>query len=103
MSNAERQRKFQRANPGYDRRRKARQRSSAKRALQWMKTEAMLAELVKQQQTVEATVQEPATKPMLMLPAPVQNPVMEQIEALKSAMKAQPVLSRLAPSSPHSR
>jgi hypothetical protein len=93
MSNAERQRKFQRAHPGYDARRKGRQRSGIKRYLAWQKVQAQLAALAQQAQMTAETIQVPAIKPMLMLPAPVENPLMAEIAAFVAARKAQPVES----------
>ena len=88
MSNGERQRNFQRANPGYDARRKSRCRAGAKRGVAMMKAQ-MRAELLAQQaQTAEATIQIPATKPLLMLPAPVEDPLMAQIEAMRAKLDA---------------
>ena len=97
MSNAERQHKFQRAHPGYDRRRKARGRASGKRLVEMMKAQWRAELLAEQAQTVEATIQVPATKPLLMLPAPVENPLMVELEALAAARKSQPAESRFVP------
>lgn len=77
MTNAERQRKFQKAHPGYDARRKKTSRASAKRgALLLLK--AMKAKFAAE---VEAQTLTPA-KPFLMLPAPVVDPLMAEINAL---------------------
>jgi hypothetical protein len=40
-------------------------------------------------QTMTATIQIPANKPLLMLPAPVKDPWMAEIEALAAARKSQ--------------
>jgi hypothetical protein len=97
MSNAERQRKFQQANPGYDRRRKARERGMSKRDVARRRAEAAALALAAHAaahaaattQTMTATIQIPANKPLLMLPAPVKDPWMAEIEALAAARKSQ--------------
>ena len=107
MSNAERQRKFQQANPGYDRRRKARERAMSKRDLAQRRAEAAALALAAHAaahaaataQTPPATIQIPANKPLLMLPAPVKDPWMAEIEALAAARKSQCAESPFIPAS----
>src|SRR5215203_440169 len=92
-SSAERQRKFQMAHPGYDRRRKARGRDRAKRAVAMMKAQMREMALAEQAQTAAATIQNPAAKPLLMLPAPVEKfeiPGMTTIEAIRAKLPAEP-------------
>jgi hypothetical protein len=105
MSNAQRQRKFQQANPGYDRQRKARERGMARRELEQMQA-ALQAEALAQQaqtaaaeaaQTMTATIQIPANKPLLMLPAPIKDQWMAEIEALAAARKSQAAESPFVP------
>ena len=88
MSNAERQRRFQEAHPGYDRRRKARQRAGAKRVVEALRQKLMMeahaAEAQAEQAKAPAEAQ--AAKPVLMLPAPVQDPLMAQLNALTGSM-----------------
>jgi hypothetical protein len=74
MSNAERQRRFQKRNPGYDRRRKANARASAKRG-----AEQLLAAL-------HAKMAAEAPRPVLMLPAPVEDPMMAEVNALAASL-----------------
>ena len=93
MSNAERQRRFQAAHPGYDRRRKARERAMAGRgaalfvtALRAKAAEAAPAEAL----VLAAPLAVPAVPvPMvarLALPAPVVDPVMAELDALRAAL-----------------
>jgi hypothetical protein len=86
-STGERQRRFQERHPGYDRRRKARDRAIEKRASE--RFPALWAEITAR---VAATSQ--ATRTVLMLPAPVENPVMPGLNApavpLAAARAAQP-------------
>jgi hypothetical protein len=94
MSNAERQRKFQLANPGYDARRKARERASAKRSVAMMKARMRAEALAEQAQTTAATIQTAATKPPLMLPAPVEKieiPGMTTIEVIDANSAPSPL------------
>ena len=93
MSNAERQRRFQDAHPGYDRRRKARRRAMIKHAVAQMRQakEAMAAEATPAEPlalpaplTIAAT-SVPAA-PRLALPAPVVDPVMAELDALRAAL-----------------
>ena len=87
MSNAERQRKFRAANPGYfnkyNNRRKALRIAAQKKML------ALFKELAKAK--VAAMQQQAATPVMaktpLMLPAPVRDPAMEAIDALAAKLK----------------
>jgi len=111
MSNAERQRKFQQANPGYDRRRKARERGMSKRAVAQRRAQAQALALAQQAQmakaaataetmtaeTMTATIHIPANKPLLMLPAPIKDPWMAEIEALATARQSQPAESPFVP------
>ncbi|MGB7160698.1 MAG: hypothetical protein WBD40_21720 [Tepidisphaeraceae bacterium] len=73
LSNAERQRLFQLRHPGYDRRRKSRERASAKRGA---------AQLFA---ALQAKAAAEANRPVLMLPAPVENPVLVELDALAAA------------------
>jgi hypothetical protein len=79
MTNAERQRKFQDAHPGYDRRRKARERAMAKRG----------AALFVPAMPVPAVAR-------LALPAPVVDPVMAELEALGAALASSRARARAA-------
>jgi hypothetical protein len=88
MTTAERQRKFQKSHPGYDRARKSRGRAGCKRRISMMKAEIRAMVLAERAQAAAAMIQIPAAKPMLMLPAPVENPLMAQIEALAAARKS---------------
>ena len=77
MSNAERQRRFQASHPGYDRRRKSRRRGSAKRAA---------AQLLVALQAKAAE----AKREVLMLPAPVENLVLVELNALAASLASTP-------------
>jgi hypothetical protein len=94
MSNAERQRRFQAAHPGYDRRRKARQRAAAKRVEAQHRAErlraAQAAEATPQTLALPAPVQVmlipvPATR---LLPAPVEVPALAAIDELRARLQA---------------
>jgi hypothetical protein len=74
MSNAERQRRFQAAHPGYDSRRKARERASAKRGA---------AQILEALRTMSVE-QVPAQR--LALPAPVVDPLLAELDALSAAL-----------------
>jgi hypothetical protein len=94
MSNAERQRKFQLANPGYDARRKARERASEKRGVEMRKAKLRAEALAHQAQTAAATIRIPASKPMLMLPAPVvtvEIPGMTTIDEIRAIPEPSPL------------
>jgi hypothetical protein len=94
MSNGERQRKFQRNNPGYDARRKSRERAAAKRA------EARFKEqwpaLLKAAEAAEAAKAAAAAQPLalpapptrLALPAPVESVEMAAIDELRARLAA---------------
>jgi hypothetical protein len=104
MSNGERQRKFQLGHPGYDRRRKARERGMAKRIVKQMRAKAAALARAQQAQraaaaaqTAAATIQMPANKPLLMLPAPVKDPWMAEIESLAAARQSQAAESPFVP------
>ena len=108
MSNAERQQKFQLANPGYDRRRKARQRAALKGTMNALKWRAALAAHAAQAEQAHGAEAMPA-KPVLMLPAPVVDPMMAQLNALRASMTARreaepaPLIRQTSHSSPASR
>jgi hypothetical protein len=53
-----------------------------------MKLHQHIQALVEQATTTVETIQVPATKPLLMLPAPVVDPLMVEIEALAAAHKS---------------
>lgn len=78
-SSTERVRQFRQRNPGYDRAWKARREAEA-----LARRAAMQAQAVVPAEAVEPVV----VKPMLMLPAPVQDPMMAEIEALKAKLAA---------------
>ena len=89
VSNTERQRQFRERNPGYYRRLHAKRRAE---------TKARVAALAEQAATaVPEPLAFPATPPRLMLPAPVQDPAMDALNALaaslqsRSARDAQPI------------
>ena len=85
MSNLERQRRFQAGHPGYDRRRKARQRGASKRAVKQMRREwAAQAAAEAEAVAVEAKPQ------LLMLPAPIEDPMMAQLNAMAASLVAAP-------------
>jgi hypothetical protein len=88
MSNLERQRRFQANHPGYDRRRKARGRVTDKRAAKQMvmawAAQARAAEAAEAAAAVEAKPQ------LLMLPAPVEHPMMNQLNAMAASLAASP-------------
>ena len=102
MTNAERQRKFQDAHPGYDRRRKARQRGASKRAVEAQRLMALLqaktaaaaaaaAAAVSAAETVPAPVgvlRIPVPPMRLALPAPVELPVLPAINDLQALLTA---------------
>lgn len=101
MTNAERQRKFQDAHPGYDRRRKARQRGASKRAVEAQRLMALLqaktaaaaaaAAAVSAAETVPAPVEVlriPVPPMRLALPAPVELPVLPAINDLQALLTA---------------
>jgi hypothetical protein len=73
----ERVRRFRERNPGYDRRFMARQRAEVKQAVARMKADAIPA----------AQVVAPAEP--LMLPAPVADPMMAQLNGLAAWQKSQ--------------
>jgi hypothetical protein len=80
MSSYERVRRFRKRNPGYDRRFMARQRAAEKQAVARLMADAIAA----------AQVVAPAEP--LMLPAPVEDPMMAQLNRLG---KSQPVAEPL--------
>jgi hypothetical protein len=84
MTNAERQKRFQARNPGYDRRRKARQRAMEKRASE--RFPALWAQLTAQ---VAATAAAP--RPVLMLPAPVEDPMVAKLNVLAASLVSTPI------------
>jgi hypothetical protein len=103
MTNAERQRKFQDAHPGYDRRRKARERAMAKRgaalfvqALQAKAADAAPAEPLALPATVAVPAMPVPAVARLALPAPVVDPVMAELEALGAALASSRARARAA-------
>jgi hypothetical protein len=90
MSNAARQRKFQESHPGYDRRRKAHQRGMEKRAMMLAQMELRLKLATQLQANAPATTANiPTEKPILMLTAPVKDPVMIAISAMSLLQKCE--------------
>jgi hypothetical protein len=93
MSNAERQRKFRAANPGYfnkyNNRRKARRIAAQKKVLALFKelAKAKAAATQQQQPALPAPLAIPV-EPMLMLPAPVQDPTMDALNDLAASIKS---------------
>jgi hypothetical protein len=79
----------------------------AKRAVAVARMKAQVAALALAQQaaterataqtTATATIQIPENKPLLMLPAPVKDPWMAELEALAAARKSQPAESPFVP------
>ena len=90
MSNAERQRKFRAANPGYfnkyNNRRKGRRIAAQKKALALFK-ELATAKAAAMQQHQQPEIPEMAKAP-LMLPAPVQDPAMDALNALAASLRS---------------
>ena len=87
MSNLERQRLFQERHPGYDRRRKARQRGMLKRLkAQWKA--AWLAAAAAARQPQPAPLAIPRIPQRLMLPAPVEDLMVAEIDALAARAAA---------------
>jgi hypothetical protein len=83
MTNAERQFWFRRRHPGYDRRRKARERASAKRGA----AQILAALNAKAAQAAAIPAMLVPTEPQrLALPAPVVDPVMAELNALREAL-----------------
>ncbi len=77
----------------------------SKRAVAQMRAEAAAlalaqhaaAQAASTAETMTATIQIPANKPLLMLPAPVKDPWMAEIESLAAARKSQPAESVFVP------
>jgi hypothetical protein len=93
MTNAERQRKFQRLHPGYDRRRKATERAGAKRAVEIFKR-AQRLEAARAQTATEAEVTTPPEQSTPVRLVPANDPIIV-------ALRAMPVLrSRETPAEP---
>jgi hypothetical protein len=87
MTNTERQRKFRAAHPGYYNKYNARRRDL--RLAVEKKVQKILQELFKIR-AAEYGILQPAqpaaqTKPVLMLPAPAQDPTMAEIDALRAS------------------
>jgi hypothetical protein len=82
LTNVQRQAAFQAAHPGYDRRRKARQRAVLDRLSAKRRRAQGLAP--GQSMPVEAKPQP------LMLPAPVENPVLVELNALAASLASAP-------------
>lgn len=89
MSNAKRQQNFQKRNPGYDARRKATMRASAKRGaaqiLAALRAKAMAHAAA---EITAPPIEVPVDKPILMLPAPVVDPTMFSITELAASFAA---------------
>jgi hypothetical protein len=88
-SNAERQRDFRRNHPGYDRRRKAQERARVKQMVKHrLRQESLLAEqaAVAHEAAVRAMLM--PIKPQLLLPAPVRDLLMEEMDALRAKLAA---------------
>src|SRR5687768_6859203 len=79
MSNTERQRKFRQSHPGYFRKYYAPKRAARKRADREIR--AMLLAQAKAEAEAAAAAS-PATHPLLMLPAPVEVPVIPGLNAI---------------------
>jgi hypothetical protein len=79
MTNGERQRKFQRSHPGYDARRKSRERAMEKRAR--AQFAELWAALIKAAEAAEAAKAAASAAP-LALPAPVEMPLLPAINDL---------------------
>ena len=88
-STYERQRRFQERHPEYDRRRKARQRAMEKRASE--RFPALWAEI-----TARVAAAAQATRPVLMLPAPVEDPAMAELNGLAASLAAARAAQQLA-------
>jgi hypothetical protein len=93
VSNTERQRQFRERNPGYYGRLHARRRAAVNARVACAANASALAEVpavaevaVAQRALVEALAA--AFKPVLMLPAPVEDPMMAQLKALAASLKA---------------
>jgi hypothetical protein len=84
MSNNERQRRFQAANPNYDRLRKARQRQMSENTCARLRRASLAAAKAEQ-----ARAAAEAPRPVLMLPAPVEDLAMAQLNALKVSLAKQ--------------
>ena len=84
-SNAQRQRDFQAAHPGYDRRRKAHERGRLKRVMAAYKAQCQ-ADAQAELQTQVLVIPIPTTR--LALPAPVECPAMAAINALPELLAA---------------
>jgi hypothetical protein len=85
-SNAERQREFQLRNPGYDARRKARDRASIQRMREMRKAQAqaaMQAQTAAEPSAPPVTI--PAAEPVLTLPSPRQDESKTALSALAAA------------------
>jgi hypothetical protein len=78
MSSTERVRKFRQRNPGYDRRFMARQRAKVNEAIARLQAEAL------------AAAQAVAPAEPWMLPAPVADPMMAQLNGLAALRESQP-------------
>jgi hypothetical protein len=91
MSNAERQREFRERNPGYYGRLHAIRRAECR-----ARVAALLA--AARQAVLPAPLQIPL-KPILMLPAPVQDPTMAAIDALAASLASRSAGERLPLSS----
>jgi hypothetical protein len=98
MSNAERQRRFQAAHPGYDRRRKARQRAGLKAYGERKKAERLAAAAAGEPLALpEPAVTPPVERVMLALPAPAVVPVLPGLNALNAiTATAERVAERVA-------
>jgi hypothetical protein len=86
QTNAERQRDFQRAHPGYDRRRKARERAATKREAALLMAQLQAAEAAKAETVEVLRIPIPTTR--YALPAPVECLAMAAINELPKLLAA---------------
>ena len=95
MSNVERQRRFRARHPGYFNKYNGR-----RKAMRLATTAKMRAEILAMEAEARAAAQAPPAplalpvKPILMLPAPVQDPVVAEIDALAASLRARSDLAR---------
>jgi len=99
-STNERQRLFQLRHPGYDRRRKARQRASSNRAAKQLIAKLKAAALRRQLQSTPVTIPLVATPVPLMLPAPVQDPLIAELNALAASMRQRELVPAVSATRP---
>jgi hypothetical protein len=90
LSSTERQRLFRLRHPGYDARRKARERAGAKRSAAASPLLAAFHAAFRGEATSEAT------RPALMLPAPVEDLAMADVNALAASLASARVAKPVA-------